>query len=91
MLVPAPMEKAKAVLDSDDAAKIRAATTELEQASHKLAEALYKKAQREQSGGAEAGGAGPAGDGGGANGSGHGDQGGDDNVVDADFEEVKPS
>jgi molecular chaperone DnaK len=83
---------AKTVLDSDDAAKLRSATSELEQASHKLAEALYKRAQREQ-GGAQADGGPTDGDGrGAANGPGAGSGGrGDDNVVDADFEEVKPS
>ena len=66
-----------------------AATTDVEQASHKLAEALYKKAQREQG---EAQG-GPASDGGATDNGGGPTEGGrgDDNVVDADFEEVKPS
>ncbi len=83
--VKAALEKAKSVLDSDDEAKLKAAAAELEQSSHKLAEALYRKAQREQAGGAgESAGNGEA-PGGGSGG------GGDDNVVDADFEEVKPS
>jgi molecular chaperone DnaK len=88
--VRSAVERAKSVLDSDDAAKIRAATTDVEQASHKLAEALYKKAQRDQGGAQGGGGDGAATDNGDA-GAGAGGGRGDDNVVDADFEEVKPS
>jgi len=85
--VKTAVEKAKSALASEDATVIRAAATELEQSSHKLAEALYKKAQSEQqaSQGAGAAGAGPEGNGTARPGA------GDDNVVDADFEEVKPS
>ena len=73
-----------------DLDKLKAAAEELEKSSHKLAEALYQKAQKEQAAG---GGADAAA---GANGSGDGagddaDGPDDDNVVDADFEEVKPS
>jgi len=87
--VKTAVEKAKTALASEDVAAIKAAATELEQSSHKLAEALYKKAQSEQpagDGGAAAGGA--SGDGGPSS---NGARGGEDNVVDADFEEVKPS
>jgi molecular chaperone DnaK len=82
--VKGAIEKAKAVLESDDAEKIKAARNDLEQSAHKLSEALYKKAQQQQ------GAAGPdagASAGGAASNGGKGD---DDNVVDADFEEVKP-
>ena len=64
----------------DNTEEIKRLTDELTQASHKLAEAMYARA----SAGAQAGGAGQAGQ--------AGDQGGkpkDDDVVDADFEEVK--
>jgi molecular chaperone DnaK len=82
--VKSAVEKAKTVLDSDDAEKITAARNELEQSAHKLAEALYKKAQQQQG----AGGPDAAASAGGA--SANGGKGDDDNVVDADFEEVKP-
>jgi molecular chaperone DnaK len=87
--VKAAAEKAKGVLDSDDAEKLTAARTELEASAHKLSEALYKKAQQQAAaaGGDANPGAGTQTDPGASNGSGKGD---DDNVVDADFEEVKP-
>jgi molecular chaperone DnaK len=72
----------KAAMESDDVEKIKQLTEELTQASHKLAEEMYKQS-------AEAGQAGPEG----------GPEGGpedqqqappqEDDVVDADFEEVK--
>ncbi len=81
------IETAKPVLDSDDIDKIKAATDELEKKSHKLAEALYKKAQ------AEAAASQAAQSGNGADAGSQSDSGGsdDDSVVDADFEEVKPN
>jgi molecular chaperone DnaK len=82
------IENVKKVLESEDVDSIKAATDELAQASHKLAEQLY--AQKQAEGGA-AGGAGAGGCAGG--GCGGGAQGGakpaDDNVVDADYTEVK--
>ncbi|RMF20941.1 MAG: molecular chaperone DnaK, partial [Deltaproteobacteria bacterium] len=81
------IEVAKPVLDSDDIDKIKAATEELEKKSHKLAEALYKKAQAE----AAAGQAAQSGNGADAGGKTEGGGSDDDTVVDADFEEVKPN
>jgi molecular chaperone DnaK len=81
--VKGAIEKAKTVLDSDDAEKITTARNELEQSAHKLAEALYKKAQQQ-------GAAAPGGDASAGGASANGGKGDDDNVVDADFEEVKP-
>jgi molecular chaperone DnaK len=81
--VKSAIEKAKTVLDSDDAEKMTTARNELEQSAHKLAEALYKKAQQQ---GAAASDADASAGGASANGG----KGDDDNVVDADFEEVKP-
>jgi molecular chaperone DnaK len=86
--VKAAIETARPVLESEDVDAIKAATDELEKSSHKLAEALYKQAQQE--------GAAASSDSDGAegNGSAEGDadrDSGDDDVVDADFEEVKPS
>lgn len=69
------IEKLKKAMEGDDAEEITKLTEELTQASHKIAEAAYKKAAEEGQGGAEGAeaGAAPA----------------DDDVVDADFEEVK--
>ncbi len=66
----------KKSLEGSDAEAMKKASDELMQASHKLAEAVYAKAQA----GAEAQPGGEAAQEGGAK---------DDNVVDADFEEVK--
>jgi molecular chaperone DnaK len=71
------VESLKAAMGSDNTQEIKRLTEELTQASHKLAEAMYARA----SAGAQAG-AGQAG----------GSPGGkpkDDDVVDADFEELK--
>ncbi|MEI8358634.1 MAG: molecular chaperone DnaK [Deltaproteobacteria bacterium] len=70
---------AKKTLDSQDAETIRQATNELSKASHKLAEAMYAKAASTGGASAEAGSSGGE-PGGGAK---------KDDVVDADFEEVK--
>ena len=84
----------KKALEGDDVEEIKAATEKLTAASHKLAELMYSQTSQEQ-GGAGAAGAGAAGaagagaaggDGGGASQKPKGD---DDDVVDADFEEVK--
>jgi molecular chaperone DnaK len=76
--VEAAMESLKKAMVGEDAAEIKRLTEELTQASHKLAEAMYQQASK--AGGQQAG---PEG----------GDQPGasapDDDVVDADFEEVK--
>ncbi len=88
--VKAAIETAKPVLESEDVEAIKAACEELEKSSHKLAEALYKKAESEQAGAAAAEGANNGGQAEGADTDGDGPTGGED-VVDADFEEVKPS
>jgi molecular chaperone DnaK len=75
------IQKLKKALEGDDLSAIQSAQEELTQASHKLAEAMYAKASSQQ----EAAGAG-------ASAGGHAQAGGagsDDDVVDADFEEVK--
>jgi molecular chaperone DnaK len=76
---------------SDDAEKIKAATNVLMQASMKLGEAVYGKAGGGDGGDQGDGASGPSGAAGGAAGSGgqSGGRGGRENVVDADFEEVK--
>ncbi len=71
--------KLKKTMEGDDAAAIKADIEALTQASHKLAEIMYAQASKEQPGGAA----------GGAAGAGAAGAKADDDVVDADFEEVK--
>jgi molecular chaperone DnaK len=79
--VEAAIEPLKKAMEGDDVAEIKRLSEELTQASHKLAEAMYQKASQadQQQAGADAAG-GP-------------EQPGpstpDEDVVDADFEEVK--
>ena len=83
--VEAAITPLKKAMESDDIEQIKRLTDQLMQASHKVAEAMYQKAS--QSGDPSADGAGNAG--------GPGSEGfsstkpADDDVVDADFEEVK--
>jgi molecular chaperone DnaK len=83
--VEAAMSPLKKAMEGDDIEQIKRLTDQLMQASHKVAEAMYQKAS--QSGDASEGGAGGPG--------GPGSEGyssskpADDDVVDADFEEVK--
>jgi molecular chaperone DnaK len=72
------ISKVKKAMESEDAEAIKAATESLTQASHKLAELMYAQASQGGAPGADAGAAG---------GSKKGKD--DDDVVDADFEEVK--
>ena len=81
--VEAAIKDAKEKLDAQDADAIRAAHEALTQASHKMAEELYKSgpgAEAEAAAGAEASG---------SDGDGKKDGGGDDDVVDAEFEEAR--
>ncbi len=71
------IENVKKVKDGDDVEAIKAAVEALTQASHKLAELMYQQASQQ----APEGNAGAAG--------GDSAKKGDDDVVDADFEEVK--
>ena len=75
------IDNLKKVMEGEDTAAIKSATESLTQASHKLAELMYAQAKGQQGGGAGDAGAGQAGGG--------GKGGKDDDVVDADFEEVK--
>ncbi|MBN2034400.1 MAG: molecular chaperone DnaK [Deltaproteobacteria bacterium] len=70
------IERLKKAMEGDDAQEIKRLADELTQASHKLAETMYSKASQQ---GPQAGGEAPPG-GGAAK---------DEDVVDADFEEVK--
>ncbi|MBN2124608.1 MAG: molecular chaperone DnaK [Deltaproteobacteria bacterium] len=70
------IEALRKAMEGDNTEEIKRLTEELTQASHKLAEAMYAKAAGQaeaRGGGADAGGGAPR----------------DDDVVDADFEEVK--
>jgi len=75
--------KVRKTIEGDDLAAIKAAQEELTNASHKLAEAMYAKTASQQPGagtGPQPGAGGDAHTGGGKK---------DDDVVDADFEDVK--
>jgi molecular chaperone DnaK len=76
--VEAEAANLKKVIEGDDVEAIKKATESLTQASHKLAEMMYSQATK---GGPGEGEGGAAGQGGGKK--------DDDNVVDADYEEVK--
>jgi molecular chaperone DnaK len=75
------LKKAKQALDGQDAQAMRAAAEQLSQSSHKLAEAMYAKASQQQS--AQQQGSTQA------DGQAGGEKKKRDDVVDADFEEVK--
>ncbi len=76
--VESAVSDAKEALTSEDPDRIRGAFDALTQASHKLAEEMYKQTASQQPG-----------DGGGSGAQAGGGGGGDEGVVDADFEEVK--
>ena len=73
------IQQLKKAMEGDDTAEIKRLSEELTQASHKVAEAMYQQASQA---GAQAGGPDAAGSGA------HG-QAEDEDIVDADFEEVK--
>jgi len=74
------IENLKKSLEGEDTEEIKRLTEELTQASHKLAETIYANANQEQAQDQPGGQPGPESD---------GDAPKDDDVVDADFEEVK--
>jgi len=79
--IEAQIEKVKSAMQGEDQAAIKREIDQLMQISHKVAEEAYKRASEQHAGGAQ---------GAAAHGGGTGPQGGaDDDVVDADFEEVK--
>jgi molecular chaperone DnaK len=80
--VDTAIPKLKKAMEGDDIEELRRFSEELTQASHKLAEAMYQKASSDQAAGPGPGGSGP-----GPDQAGH--SANDDDVVDADFEEVK--
>jgi len=86
--VDTALENAKKALEADDLEGIKNATEELTTAAHKVSEMVYKKAAEEQAASSGDGGAG-AGSSNGASDSGTQSNAADDDVVDADFEEVR--
>jgi len=74
------IEKLKKAMEGENVEEIKRLSDELTQASHKLAETMYAQASQQQQ--AQAGGDGSTGTSGGGTAT-------DDDVVDADFEEVK--
>jgi molecular chaperone DnaK len=84
--INAALEEAKKALTKDNAEELKAAAETLTKATHKLSEEMYKKASAAQAGAA---GAGQAADGASASGSEKKDKKDGDDVVDADFEEVR--
>nr|WP_321256118.1 molecular chaperone DnaK [uncultured Pseudodesulfovibrio sp.] len=85
--IESKVEALKKALETDDADEIKAKTDELSQSSHKLAEQLY--AQQNAEGAGPDMGAGAAGAAGAAGGDAGGAPKDDDDVVDADYTEVK--
>jgi molecular chaperone DnaK len=83
--IEAALVDAKKAVESDDAAVIKAAADALARASHKLAEAMYSKATRSDGGDSASDGGGSATD----NGAAGGGEKPKDDVVEAEFEEVK--
>ena len=83
--IEAASAELKKAMEGEDVAEIQRLSEELTQASHKVAEAMYKQASE-----AGAAGGAPGTDAaGGAEGTAGGAGAADDDVVDADFEEVK--
>jgi len=80
--IEAKVEKLKELMKGEDAEAIKKATEELSQVAHKLAEKLYQQQGAQQPGGPE--GHAPGGQPGGQPGGGK-----DEDVVDADYTEVK--
>src|ERR671919_777065 len=81
--IDAALKKAKEALEGQDAQAMRAAAEQLSQSSHKLAEAMYAKASQQQQGTEQQSSGQPDGQ------PGAGEKKKRDDVVDADFEEVK--
>jgi molecular chaperone DnaK len=85
--VEAAMEPLRKAIEGNDIAEIKRLSEELTQASHKVAEAMYQQASAAGQAGPEGAPGAGSGDAAGAGGANSGTA--DDDVVDADFEEVK--
>ncbi|MCB0330901.1 MAG: Hsp70 family protein, partial [Bdellovibrionales bacterium] len=87
--VDTALEEAKKALEADDLDSIKTAMEKLTEAAHKVSETVYRKAAEEQQASSDSGsGSGAGGNGASGGASGKSD---DDDVVDADFEEVRDS
>jgi molecular chaperone DnaK len=86
--IESALSRAKQAVEKGELDEIRAATESLTQASHKLAELIYKRTVNQGQGAPGGGATGDGAAGGAQDGAAGGSKGGDD-VVDADFEEVK--
>ncbi len=84
--INAALEEAKKALTKDNAEELKAAAEALTKATHKLSEEMYKKASAAQAGAA---GAGESAAGASSTGAEKKDKKDGDDVVDADFEEVR--
>ena len=84
--INAALEEAKKALTKDNAEELKAAAETLTKATHKLSEEMYKKASAAQAGAA---GAGESAAGASSTGAEKKDKKDGDDVVDADFEEVR--
>jgi molecular chaperone DnaK len=84
--INAALEEAKKALTKDNAEELKAAAETLTKATHKLSEEMYKKASASQAGAA---GAGASDAGASSTGAEKKDKKDGDDVVDADFEEVR--
>ena len=80
-VVNSALEEARNALKSDNSEAIKSASERLTKASHKISEEMYKRASAHSAESSGGGGNGASGQGGSSK--------NDDNVVDADFEEVK--
>src|SRR5713101_3770398 len=87
--IESALERGKQAVEKGELDEIRSATESLTQASHKLAELIYKRTVNQGQGAAGGDGAAAGGDAGGGGGASGGPKKGGDDVVDADFEEVK--
>ncbi|MDB5049864.1 MAG: dnaK [Fibrobacteres bacterium] len=88
--VEAAVAELKKIEGSDNLEEVQAAIKKVEEASHKLSEAMYKAAaENAQATGAQGAPGANGGAGAGAQGDGKGAKGKDDNAVDADFEVVE--
>jgi molecular chaperone DnaK len=85
--IEAAIEETKKAMGDNDADKLNAATDKLTQASHKLAEAMYKASSQPGAGGPSGA---PGADGAAGGGSQGGEQKPKDDVVDAEFVDVDP-
>jgi molecular chaperone DnaK len=86
--VESALVDAKKALDGEDVAAMEQAVTQLQQASHKMAEIMYQGGQGGQSGAESAGGGHPGGEAAGGGQPGGEPGASDDEVIDAEYVDV---